>query len=381
MLRNFFSLYFWVTFVALGIASGLFWLGSFRQVQGEVSLLMLPKVETAIVAPGNAKALLVSESFKKETLAELERTASPVEQEMLEGNGWEKHVRGEVLSESSVLSLRTMLETRGEAKSLLDVITKQLVNRLSQFYNVESELDLRLIDGPRFETKVSSWPLLVATSLGSGLAVTTAFFLFLSLLEHIFSRRATEKAVREAYHISPETFRPKAAVPPYWSREKEVAPRSEYHPVEAPLEEEVVSSQVSEPEEETLYPYEETFTDPNPADVISMLPEEPIASEETFSEETTPSFQTVSDFEPESRPVATGPAPDNLPIFEDLSPLEEATARLFKADIDETAALQAKAAETELKEALEAIPAEPQTGEPSQEEYKRRLNELLSGRL
>ncbi len=380
MLRNFFSLYFWVTFVALGIASGLFWLGSFRQVQGEVSLLMLPKVETAIVAPGNANALLVSESFQKETLAELERTVSPAEQEILEGNGWEKHVWGEVLPESSVLSIRTMLETRGEAKLLLDVITKQLVNRLSQFYNIESELDLRIIDGPRFVTKVSSWPLFVATSLGSGLVVTTAFFLFLSLLEHIFSRRATEKAVREAYHISPETFRPKAAVPPYWSREEEVAQRAEY-PVEAPLEEEIVSPEVSEPEEEGVYPYEETFTDPNPADVIPMLPEEPIASEETFVEEATTSLQTLPEYEPKSRSVATGPAPDNLPIFEDLSPLEEATARLFKADIDETAALQAKAAETELKEALEAAPVEPQTGEPSQEEYKRRLNELLSGRL
>lgn len=385
MLRNFFSLYFWVTFVALGIASGLFWLGSFRQVEGEISLLMLPKVETAMVAPGNAQALLFSESFQKATVAELERNASVVESELLEGKEWGKHVEGEVLPDSSVLSLRAMLKTRNETKSLLDVLTKQLVNRLSQFYNVESELDLRVIDGPRFETKVSSWPLFVGASLGSGFIITTIFFLFLSLLERIFSHRAQERAVREAYRISPETFRPKAAVPPYWSKSEEtIAPvesQEETFQAAEPLEPST-AAEPEEPEQEEVYQYEEMFTDPNPADVIEMLPEETGVNEEQVIEVSNHPLQSESenDAESQSHGVATGPAPDNLPIFEDLSPLEAATARLFKADIDETTTLQAEAAETELVKTFEE-PVKPQTEEPTQEEYKRRLNELLSGRL
>lgn len=350
-------------------------------MEGEVSLLMLPKVETAIVAPGNAKAILASESFQKEIQAELERIGSSIEKESVAGKAWGKQVHSEVLPNSSVLSLVVAFETRTETKSFLDLLIKRLVNRLSQLYNVESELDVRVIDGPRFETRVSSWPLLVGTSLGSGFLVTSAFFLFLSLLERIFVRQAQEKSLRESYRISPETFRPKAAVPPYWSRGEEEAP------VIDAFTEPLQAAEVA-PREEEVYQYGEVFADPNPADVIEMMPEEAVTAEETLVEEpempseaeAIPESESTPEEASEPRYIATGPAPDNLPIFEELSPLEEANARLFKADIDETAAIQSEAAETELVQAFE-VSAEPQTEEPTQEEYKRRLNELLSGRL
>jgi hypothetical protein len=73
--------------------------------------------------------------------------------------------------------------------------------------------------------------------------------------------------------------------------------------------------------------------------------------------------------------VATGPAPHNLPIVELLTPLEEAQARVVKADINATATVNAALAEATLLGT--AQPA----GEPTQEEYKRRLNELLSGKM
>ena len=83
--------------------------------------------------------------------------------------------------------------------------------------------------------------------------------------------------------------------------------------------------------------------------------------------------------------VATGKAPDNLPVMEDLTPLENAQARLVKADIDAFAEVQSIAAETELDRPVDPntseTPVAPVTTEPTQEEYKRRLNELLSGRL
>ena len=49
----------------------------------------------------------------------------------------------------------------------------------------------------------------------------------------------------------------------------------------------------------------------------------------------------------------------------------------MKADIDATAAAYAAMTEP----ALPAEPAKPQTHEPTPEEYRRRLNELLSGKM
>lgn len=369
MLRNFLSTYFWVTFVALTIASGLFWLGSFRHTQGHISLLILPKTETAIVAPANAKNVLFTESFEKHVLAQGAERAMMVDWTVLEGNGWAKHIEAEVVSGSSLLEVTAMLETRDEAKQVLELLTKELVHQLSQFYSFESELDLRVIDGPWFETRVSSWTWFIGTSVGSGFGVTLAFFLVLSLLERIFSRRATRQTFQKPYHISPETFRPKV-VPPYWSQREAAAQ------VDTPLEIEPTPATGEQPE---TYAYEETFSDPNPVDVVEAWPEESDATEKETMADTQVFEEETSETMPTQHGVATGPAPDNLPIADDLSPLEAATARLYKADIDATAAFQATQAEAVL--GTPTAVEELRTAEPTQAEYKRRLNELLSGRL
>ncbi len=376
MLRNFFSPYFWVTLVALTLASGLFWLGSFRHVEGTVSLLMLAKSDTAIVAPGNAKQLLLSTSFQKALTPRFNLLDAPFEQDIFKHRAWDEMIQAKVLPESSVLVVTTSTETDREGKFLLDALVKELMHTLSQFYNFETELDVRIIDGPRFTTGVSTWPRFLAASLGSGFLITSLFFLFLSALEHLTTKRHFEEKQRAVYHISPETFRPQA-VAPYWSREETLA-----SPV--PPEETV---EPEYPKEETVYPYAESFSDPNPAEVIEALPDEPEA-ESLYQEESVSqaeSGETLSEAIQERavpHGYATGPAPDNLPIA-DLSPLEEANARLLKADIDAVAEVQSEAAEQTLVATLPEtlVTTEPRTGEPTQEEYKRRLNELLSGRL
>jgi hypothetical protein len=80
--------------------------------------------------------------------------------------------------------------------------------------------------------------------------------------------------------------------------------------------------------------------------------------------------------------VSHAAAPDNLPIVDGpITPLQGAQARLMKADIDATAEANAAAAEPIFPEVAKTEPTEPQTHEPTPEEYRRRLNELLSGKM
>ncbi len=377
MLRKFPAIYFWVTTVALSIAAGLFWLGAFRQVVGEEDLLFLPKTDRAIVASANGALLLQSSTLQDR----IEQTAVKQLQSSSEIDGVKTVlVEGVVLEGSSVLRLTTRGSEQGEAKTWLSVATKELLQQLSQYYNFQTELDVRIMNGPQFVVQVSSWPLLILTSLATGFGVSILFFLFLSGLEYVATRTVAGPTEELAPHITPDTFRPQV-VTPYWSRTEEApdassAAENDYDTL--PSDESIPASST---EEEEMW-----YTDPNPADVLAGLPDTvPMGADEESqgvmaeSEETNEVLESTADAQ-SLRGVATGPAPDNLPVS-DLSPLEAATARLYKADIDATTQAMATQAEATLTQSESLASVEPQTTEPSQEEYKRRLNELLSGKL
>lgn len=355
MLRNFFSIYFWVTWVALSIASGLILLEAFRVVETTAELVILPKTETAMVAPGNAARLIASDSFQ----GRVERALVPADIALVSEAAWEESVTVTLYPGSSTLRLATVREERSQSERLMKAILKEIGISLSQWYNLETELDLRVITGPESETRVAALPWYGAATLGLAFGVTVLFFLILAFLERTTARAPRRLPVPNEYRITPETFQPSAAVP-YWSDEFRPLPPTS----EVSAEPQPVALEAAAPAEETQ----------------SLYQPELLAVESVFHE-----IEPAGPSETKRTPgpsLATGPAPDNLPIMEDLSPLEGATARLVKADIDATARVQAAEAE-----ALLVMPAEERevmpvkTGEPTQEDYKRRLNELLSGRM
>lgn len=376
MSRKFFSLYFFVTWVALTTASGLFLLESFRVVVSTAEIVILPRTETAIVAAGNAVALVRSESFALRVAAGTDAA--------LGEDTWSESVAAELQPGSSTLSLAIKRESRGEAELLMGRLTKELGAVLSQWYAIPKELDLRVIDGPRITHTVSSWPLFLGASLLLGFGVTFGFFLLLSLIDRSLRHSATAKRQSGVSVFPPETFRPSPAVP-YWS--DGFAAKEEIAPAQTALPNPSDSAiAIAQPDASS----QPAAADALPATGYTSLLDgqygpETVALESVFEEDE--SLETEREEERGSRrPIATGPAPDNLPIMEALSPLAGAEARLVAADINETARVQSAAAEAALVETIVGVPpvsapAVPRTGEPTQEDYKRRLNELLSGKM
>lgn len=373
MLRKLFSVYFWVTWAALTLASGLLLLEVFRAVHGEVQIVILPKRESASTASGNTLALLQSETFATLVTTELETER---EDETVPRIDWSQTVEAVLLPFSSTLTIQVTTAERLMNERLLRLIVKELPLRLSQWYDVRTDIDLRLLDGPNYRVIVQSWPLFLLSSVTLAFVVTSIFFGSLLWLDRVARmRRSARKA---EYRISPDTFRPSEAVP-YWSHYQ-----TEAQPILSPV-------QAIEPE--PITPSEYIGESESTAPVIETLYRpEPLALESVFQEteiehEVTPlntSPEVASDPVPASQstePVATGRAPDNLPVLEVLSPLEAANALLFKSDIDETVRIQSAVAETILVEPGSPTASESQTAEPTQAEYKRRLNDLLSGKL
>ncbi len=364
MLRNFFSPYYWVTLLALSIASGLFLLESFRGTLTETTMIILPKTEMAVVAPGNAAALFTSSAFQRGVQSSWEekygKEASLV--------SWQTSSSLTLVPGSSALLLVVPSETRSQGEALSRLMLKTLTDSLSHWYNMATEIDFRIIDGPQASQRITSLPLFLFSSLALALAVTTAFFLLLSVLEYWLSKKTVSTRAAD-YHISPETFRPSATVPAYWS--------PEYQGKETQGDDQP-STDVSEnslrAEEVQNMVIQNTYQ-PVPMAVESVFQEE--VTENDSDEE----FLEESNNTAVLRAQATGKAPDNLPIIDELSPLERAQAGLLKADIDALAEAQSLQAEAELQASASSENIQANTAEPTQEDYKRRLNELLTGRM
>ncbi len=391
MLPNLFRQSFWAVFVPLLLAAGLFWMDELRGYRGEMSLLVLPKAELTQGAAANLAALARETSFAAavyEGVAEKIENPfvgkTPAERKAI----WKKAVEVRVVGTSDVIRITSLGSDQDEALTLSKAVATELVRTASRYYNQKTDLDIRIVTDPVAIPSLSAWPRFTLYIIGTALFFTVLFFIVYALIERIFPKRSTPQAGNGEYVISPETFKPRK--PAYWGRgddqsfpaEIEVSAAEPIREVEAP-ETPIVQQSAAVYDEEPVIENEE-IAEPMvaPEEWPADLPIEEPVIEETFTpEEYQPSYEAERaglDEDVASGYVAHAAAPDNLPIIEGpITPLQGAQSRLMKADIDATA--EAYAAMTE--PVLPEEPAKPQTHEPTPEEYRRRLNELLSGKM
>jgi capsular polysaccharide biosynthesis protein len=332
--NNFFPRTLWrtflVTLVFVTLASFLFWLDSFRAYQSEIRVLVL------------AKSSAIEADQVIDNLAELSKTLSFYDR-VLQGTDlldddfegyspdqrralWNETVRVERSDKSGILIITARQERSEKAKLLSEETSKALLSVASFYYNIKTDVDLRIVEGPIVSTTLAQPWRYVAVSVGSAAGVTAVFFLLLSLVPSLFGKGAG---------TTPQTFRVGDAVP-LIDPKKFVPARPakltfESTPEEVQAEEEPVLSEEKPHKEERMLPG---------MDVAEL----PFEFEETYPEE--PSV--VPEGEIFTETIEEPVIPEELPV-----------------------------AQVEEKEEVKA--PEPPRGEPTIEEYKRRLNELLAG--
>lgn len=351
---------FIVTLVFVTLASGLFWLDFFRQYRAEVTIF-------AIVRPGISQ----SGTNVAENLAGLTRTLSFYDR-MLSNNDliddafdgstpdkrkelWNKKVSVRKQGDSGVLVIQATGDTP-EAAKLFAVETAQTLFSVAGFYyNVKTDIDLRIIDGP-LVSYVLVKPFLFATaSLLTGISVTVLFFLFLNAVPGF---------------IGPASLLTRQG----GDRKRSISLDEVLEKHNALLEKHPASTN---PSLEFFTGEAIPWIDPK-----KFIPTKPVAL----------SFENVS--RGMARDTSSGmraPAPANLPVasgemnlpvmdetvlpFEFEALLEESEAALSQnqGEFSGVPAPDEYGAPTEISEL-----ASPQ-GEPTADEYKRRLNTLLSG--
>ncbi len=349
--RSFFVTLFFVTLAAL-----LFWLDGFRSYESEVRVIVIGKsagIATDQVVE-NLAVLTSNLSFYERVLSGNDLIDddfagfSPDKRKTL----WNEAVTAKRSEGSSVLVITARQDSAEKAKLLSEETVKTLFSVASFYYTIQTDVDMRIVDGTIIKTTLRSPFQYVLTSFGSALVLTTVFFSLLSVAPVLFGghRSVEKRSIKAPSETSLEKeyqdFTLGSAVP-YIDPRKFVPARPKTLSFESSHEEQLIRQEILAP-------------------LTNQALEEKEIAVEASSERMLPGMDVENlPFEFEEIPHTEGmirntDMPDEALIFSGVeSAVEEKVAPV--------------------QEVVEEIVPPVKTGEPTIEEYKRRLNELLSG--
>lgn len=175
--RVFASPYFFILAVILTVTFGLFFLESFRSNRSDISILIIPKEESASVQADqimeNLTDITHRLSFYDRVLfdnREIQDPFSGLDKDQRKAL-WNKSFEIARLPGSTTLNISVFNEDKVEGNKIARQMALSLSQVASQFYNIRTELDFRIIEGPISSVIVRSWFWLVAESVLAGTAL------------------------------------------------------------------------------------------------------------------------------------------------------------------------------------------------------------------
>lgn len=332
--------YFLLAALFASVASALVLADSFRVYESETTAIMLAKSDRAAVllrsTVENAALLAGTDPYRTRFFEELSAKSGKFD----ELSASSRRDTFEAMVDVAADERGTMLHISGyaddpdDAKEISHIATLSLFRFLGQYYNVKEDVDFRIAGGPTTVSRISDKPLFALSSVALGALSASILFLVLWALPRVFALSGGRTVSRKPL-IDAGVFEPSRPMSPYFD-------------------------QTAIEEEPVPFP-EEPF--PAPAVPVSVPMSTPEPSPAPTREE------------PSSVHVRKASAPVNLPA---LSEAEEQFLREFSFE----GPLEKEDADEARETALAAPPAAEQKiprGEPTEEEYKRRLNELLRG--
>lgn len=258
---------------------------------------------------------------------------------------WNTYVQVADRQEKSgtIIDISLYAKKQADAQTLSQETARTLFTVMSHYYDIRTELDMRLVDGPIVSAMVKGLGWIIPLSIILGFLCA---FLVSVLTENLF-------AFRHVFH-GPKVKGALQGMAESESVLKKNAPAS--------IEELYL------PEELAIMKNVQKNTEKK----VSAIPAETLLVQQEVSPEEMQKMQYPNFPEMplghELGAAKGGGAPDNLPVFDDASlqfgapqaePVQEVTEEVVEAPIVQT----------------------PKAHEPTQEEIKRRLNALLSGKM
>lgn len=203
------SPYFFVLAVILTVTFGLLLLSNFQTDKSDISVLIIPKSESASFQIDqimeNLTDITHRLSFYDRVLSDNPEIKDPFSglSKDQRKEAWNKSFEIERLSGSTTLNISVFNADKAEASKIARQMALSLSEVAGRFYNIQTELEFRIIEGPINSSFVRFWQWLIAFSILSGLA----FSFFILFLFNIFSkkvqRKITKNIIRRDYFAPP----------------------------------------------------------------------------------------------------------------------------------------------------------------------------------
>jgi len=177
------SKYFWL--LAILVAAVIFSVGinSDKKYQAEIKILILPKSATLAgnidQVIENAKEIPLSLSFY-DKLVELNPSIEDGSFNLSDEkrrNAWNSRIEIKRIDKSGIISISAVSNDQAQAETTANQVAKDLSVVMGKYYNTQTDLDIRLIDGPIVylvsRASVLNWALL---SLLAGFIISLLIF-------------------------------------------------------------------------------------------------------------------------------------------------------------------------------------------------------------
>jgi capsular polysaccharide biosynthesis protein len=184
---------FWSITILFSLVVFIFNLNLNRAYLAQTEILLLPKNEAATQNISqimeNASLLPLTLSFYENHIA----TSDEVIDEVQELPGykkldfWQKKINLEKIGQSGIIRISVADPDQWQAEALAQASAKGLSDELSRYYNIRTELETRIVDGPilRYSRPLNKISWTAVLSFLVGLAISMFLYLLYSLFSQI----------------------------------------------------------------------------------------------------------------------------------------------------------------------------------------------------
>lgn len=326
--------------------AGAFWsLDSFREYRAEVSVLVQPQNSTgpAEQIVENIAFLPTTISFFDALLASDERLTefSDLDEQPITVRkaAWKNMFSVKREPGSGVVTYAIDAKSQEEAVLLARQLSKTLFEKIGAYYDIRSEVSLRLIEGPLVRTSIATPVLWIGLSIGGGIVLALVVTVLFSAFVPFSVWKHTQATWSSRPSFQPSTFIPRKPAALFSEASEAKAHEEKWNQV---LETQEIAARKKETVEKEIL-------------------------EQLVAPKSVPMTHV-------SAPSVTASAPANLPVMDEATFLAQ-----FATETEGANREVAEEAESRTAPApSEVMPEEaPLPSEPTVEDYRRRLNELL----
>lgn len=358
--------YFIIAALFASLASMLILADSFRVYESKVTAILIAKSDRAATLSRsmveNATLLAGTMAYQNRFFEamSLKNGAFDEMPDALRRESFPAMISVTADGEGSVLSVRGIAEDPDDSKERARQASLVLFQFFGQYYNIKDDVEFRIIEGPVTSSIIGNKAAFFGASFALGVLSTGVLFLVLFSLPNLVGRMKSEDSLPKPF-LDAKVFEPERPLSsPYFEQEE--------NKVEEP-----VSS------------IEELFPQGGEAHTVEILPL-PVEAQMPVPVDAPPEESLSVESSPPPKGNVAGKksgAPLNLPAFSEAEAqfLEEFSFE--KGAGQDELLLEEKGEEASILKAEDDASSPAQTSlpqvEPTEEEYKRRLNELMKG--